>query len=278
MSRIQSASSINTYMQCPRKYYYSYKLELPKTESIHTLTGKAVHDTLEKFFKIPTSEITEENYHFILKHHLLNLFNEAWMKSLIELIKLENDKDTIRRFYQDSLYMLEKFITDYLSSLEKELVKESFEKAIKKLKPQTEIYMQSEKYNVRGYIDAIIEIDGEVYIIDYKTSSKDEMTGDYQLQLAIYAMMYQEKEGKLPNKLVLHFLRHGTKKFLEITSELIEKAKKECELIKINTVSNDIKDYEKNPGYYCKWRTGQCSFYELCYKGKKLDDYSKNNS
>jgi len=273
MSRIQSASSINTYKQCPRKYYYSYKLELPKTESIQTLTGKAVHDTLEKFFKIPTAGITKENYQFILKHHLLNLFNEVWMKFLPELIKLENDKNTIRKFYQDSLYMLENFITDYLKAISVELTKIDFEKAIEKLKPQTEIYMQSEKYNVRGYIDAIIEIDGEVYIIDYKTSSKDEMTGDYQLQLAIYAMMYQEKEGKLPNKLALHFLRHGTKKFLEVTPELIEKAKKECELIKVNTSSDDIKDYEKNPGYYCKWRTGQCSFYDVCYGVKTLKDY-----
>ena len=52
MGRLESPNSINTYNQCKRKYYYSYKLKLPRTDTIATIRGKAVHDALENFFKI----------------------------------------------------------------------------------------------------------------------------------------------------------------------------------------------------------------------------------
>lgn len=272
-TRLQSASSINTYNQCPRKYYYSYKTEIPKTETIYTLTGKAVHGSLEKFFELPTTVLTQENYRQILQHHLLNLFNESWTKSLTELLKLENDKELIRKFYQESMYMLNNFINDYFELLETFIQKYGFEEALQKAKPQTEVFLQSEKYNVRGYVDAILEIDNEVYIIDYKTNQRDKMSEDYSLQLGIYAIMYEEKFGKLPNKALLHFLRQGTKKYLEIKPEIIEKAKRECTIIKEKTESDNIKEYDKNPGFYCKWKTGKCSYYDLCFLGKKIEDF-----
>ncbi len=274
MTRVESPSSINTYNMCKRKYFYSYKLNLPKTESISTLTGKAVHDALENFFKIDISQINKSNYDLILKQNLMNLFNNAWTKALPELLKLENDKETIRYYYQESMYMLQNFIEDFLSTLSSIINGSTFQEAFNKLKPKTEIYLYSEKHNVQGYVDAILEINDEIYIIDYKTSSRDDITEDYKLQLAIYAMMFQEKYDKLPTKIGLHFLRHGTKKYVEINEKLLEEAKKECQLIQLNTKSNDIKDYEKNPGPYCKWKDGQCSFYEQCYGVKKLEDYS----
>ena len=277
MGRLESPSSINTYNSCKRKYFYSYKLKLPRKDSISTLTGKAVHDALENFFKIDTTNITKTNYETVLKQHLMHLFNSAWTKATPNLLKLENDKETIRSYYQESFHMLENFINDFLSALSSVINGYTFHESFEKLKPQTEVYLYSEKYNVQGYLDAVLNINNEIYIIDYKTSSRDNMTEDYMLQLGIYALMFNEKFGKLPHKLGLHFLRHGTKKYLEVTPELLEKAKKECELIQLNTQSNDIKDYDKNPGPYCKWKDGQCSFYDQCYGVKKLEAYSEDN-
>ena len=277
MTRLESPSSINTYNMCKRKYFYSYKLNLPRKDSISTLTGKTVHDALEGFFNINITGIDKSNYQVILRQQLMNLFNNSWTKALPLLLKLENDKDTIRKFYQDSIYMLQNFIDDYLSTLSTVINGGTFEEAFTKLKPQTEIYLFSEKHKVHGYLDVILEINNEIYIIDYKTSSRDDFTEDYKLQLAIYSLMFNEKFGKMPSKLGLHFLRHGTKKFIDANEELIEKAKKECELIQLNTVSDDINNYDKNPGPWCKWRTGECSFYSQCYGVKKLQDYDEQN-
>jgi len=45
-----SPSSINTYIRCPREFYYSYVLRLPQPSSIHLIKGIIVHTVFEKFF------------------------------------------------------------------------------------------------------------------------------------------------------------------------------------------------------------------------------------
>ncbi|HLC86234.1 MAG TPA: PD-(D/E)XK nuclease family protein [Candidatus Nanoarchaeia archaeon] len=273
MARIESASSITTYNTCPRKYYYSYKLELPKKDSISTLTGKAVHEALEKFFQIDVNSITKENYKRELKQRLLVLFNESWINFLDDLNKLEVEKEVIRDYYQESMSMLNNFVEDFINSISNELSASSFLDAFNKLKPMTEVYLFSEKHNVRGYLDAVMNVNDDIFIIDYKTSSRDKITDDYRLQLTIYALMYNEKFNKLPKKVGLHFLRHGTKKFIDISKELLKEAVRQCELIQVKTASENINDYPKNPGYYCKWKDGECSFYNVCFGAKKLDNF-----
>ncbi len=275
MSRLESPSSINTYNQCRRKYFYSYKLNLPRKESISTITGKSLHEALENFFKIDPSKISKSDYELPLKHSLMNIFNNAWVKALPSLMKLEDDKEIIKNYYNESIFMLQNFITDYLNSLNQEINGKSFQEAFNKLKPETEIYLNSKNYMVQGFVDAVIKIKDDIYILDYKTGARDEFTDDYKLQLAIYALLFKEKFGITPNKVGLHFLRHGTKKYIDVDEKLLGKAKKECELIHVNTASEDIKDYDKNPGYWCKWRNGQCSFYDLCFGVKTLDQYDE---
>ncbi|HLC58717.1 MAG TPA: PD-(D/E)XK nuclease family protein [Candidatus Nanoarchaeia archaeon] len=273
MSRLESPSSINTFKQCKRKYFYSYKLNLPRKDTISTLTGKAVHSALEGFFKIDPKNIDKTNYEFTLRQELMHLFNTSWTKALPDLLKLETDKETARQHYQECFSMLNNFINDFLSMLSTKINGLTFQETFEKLKPKTEVYFYSEAHKVHGYIDAIQNYNDEFYILDYKTSSRDEVTEEYELQLAIYGLMFQEKYNVLPHKLGLHFLRHGTKKFVNVTPELIEKAKRECEFIQLNTESNDIKDYDKNPGPLCKWRTGQCSFYDVCFGQKNLNTF-----
>ena len=208
----------------------------------------------------------------------MSSFNSAWTKALPELIKLENNKETIRNYYQESLFMLQNFIEDFLKTLNTIINGYTFQEAFNKLKPKTEVYLYSEKHNVHGYVDAILNFNEEVHIIDYKTGSRDIITEDYELQLAIYSLLFNENFEKLPNKVGLHFLRQNTKKFIDLKPELLEKAKKECKLIQLNTTSNDVKDYDKNPGPWCKWKDGECSFYGLCFGIKKLEDYDENQT
>ena len=55
-ARVQSPSSIITYRQCPRKYYYHYIENLPTKPSIHTIRGKIVHSVLQAEAAIPHPE------------------------------------------------------------------------------------------------------------------------------------------------------------------------------------------------------------------------------
>lgn len=275
MSRIESPNSINTYELCPRKYYYTYKLKLPRKKSIAMITGKAVHDCLERFYSISLEGINEENYIFEFKQVLFNLFNESWAKAVPSLLKLEDDKDTIRDYYEQSLDMLNNFLVHVVDKVNGS-IKEGLDvvRAFLKLRPKTEIYFVSEKYRVQGYVDAIHEDGDEITIIDYKTSKRDYISDEYKRQLAIYALLHYEMFGSYPKKVGLFFLRHGTEKIINVDEGLIEMAKEVCCEIHTKTVSDDIKNYPRSFSILCKWNSGRCDFYDICFEQKSLDDFS----
>ena len=60
--RVESPSSINTFKQCPRKYYYQYVAKLPTVSNIHQVRGNIAHSTLENFYDIDVSGFEQENY------------------------------------------------------------------------------------------------------------------------------------------------------------------------------------------------------------------------
>lgn len=46
-----SPSKINTYMKCPREFYYKYIAKIPEKKTIHLFRGSLVHAILEDLFK-----------------------------------------------------------------------------------------------------------------------------------------------------------------------------------------------------------------------------------
>lgn len=271
MARTESSSSINTFRQCPRKYYYTYKLKLPTKDSIATITGKAVHDALEKFFKIDLNEINQDKFEIEVEHYLLKLFHDNWVEAVPKLLALKIDKDQIVQYYSDSQYMLSNFLTKFCGEIRVHLSNMNFSQAFEMVRPLTEVYILSKEYNVQGYIDALYTQDDKLIIIDYKTSKKDVVSDQYKLQLAIYVLLAKEKFGRMPDKVGLYFLRQGTEKFVDVDEELLKWAQREAELIHVNTESDKIIDYPKCPGPLCNW----CDFYNECFGQQRLDGYSK---
>lgn len=271
MARTESSSSINTFRQCPRKYYYAYKLKLPTKDSIATITGKAVHDCLEKFFQINLAEINQQKFEVEFEHILLRDFHSNWVEAVPKLLKLKINKDQIVNYYEDSQYMLNNFLKKFCAQMRVQLAKNDFMHAFEKIRPLTEVYILSEKYNVQGYLDALYMQDDKIVILDYKTSKKDEVSDQYKLQLAIYVLLANEKFGKLPDVVGLYFLRQGTERFVEVNEELLKWAQREAELIHVNTASDKIIDYPKGPSPLCNW----CDFYDECYGQVKLNSFEK---
>jgi len=63
---------------------------------------------------------------------------------------------------------------------------------------ETEVHLFSDKIKVAGTCDLVCEIDGEVWIIDFKFSNNLQTT--YELQTAIYAECYAECFGKVADR------------------------------------------------------------------------------
>ncbi|MBU1112053.1 MAG: hypothetical protein KJ896_04705, partial [Nanoarchaeota archaeon] len=101
------------------------------------------------------------------------------------------------------------------------------------------------------------------------------MKSSILLQLAIYGLLYEEKHGKLPDKVGIFFLR-DQKKMLPVVPDMIQRAKAEIEMIHAHTsMTEEINDYPKKITPLCKWSTGQCDFYEVCQPHGKINVRSR---
>ncbi|MCB9359356.1 PD-(D/E)XK nuclease family protein [Candidatus Woesearchaeota archaeon] len=266
--RIQSPSSINTYKQCPRKYYYVYIKKLQTLPSIHLIRGSIAHSALEDFFKVDVDKLPETEISLLLKGLLKDFLLQKWNSAKDELEELDMTEAQRLFYYEETEQMLMFWIEGLMKKLSKD--KDGFKIAFKKWIPRTEEEYISEQHQIKGFIDAIHEVEDEIIVMDYKTSKRDHITPEYKLQLAIYALLYQEKHGKLPTKAGINFLRHG-ERMIDVDEELLKLARFEIEQIHAATESDLKDDYPRKPSPLCKWHSGQCDFYDLCYdKSGKL--------
>ncbi len=281
-SRVQSPSSILTYKQCPRKYYYQYIAKLPTRENVHLVRGKIVHEVLERFFEIPLDEISDENYVEHLTYYVKNLFNGLWSKERPSIIKLGLTEDQIVFYYEETIMMLANWLNQFLVRLRGTIDGKDVRHGFEALRPVAlEKGLSSDVHMVRGFIDYIEEYidsttpDGEkkVKVMDYKTSKSSELTDNYRLQLAIYALLYEETYGKKPNKVGLWFLKNGKEVCVNVDEELLQLAKFEVEQIHFNTQTKKIDDYHMKSGPLCKWSTGQCDFYDQCFPNGRRNEW-----
>jgi len=269
-ARLQSPSSINTYKQCPRKYFYQYIRKFPTYPNIHTLRGNIVHSTLEKFFELNLEDLNDENYKKEMAYFLKNLFSAFWAQKTNSLQKLGLGPEDLMRYYEESTMMLANYLNHFFERLEaeKELSKTDIKGAFEKLKPtEIELQVKDADLSVRGFIDYIEERDGVITIMDYKTSKRFNMTKEYMLQLGIYALLYEKVHNVKPDKVGIWFLKDQPK-IIDVDDDLIKNALFEIEQIHASTETQVIGDYPVNITPLCKYSTGQCDFYDVCIKDR----------
>ena len=272
--RIQSPSSINTFKQCSRKYYYQYILKIKTdSESIHLVRGNIAHEALEDFFKkVDIGTMDMDHFEFELKIILQNLLKQKWDAAKTKLEKIDLTPEQLEFYFRETIYMINNWFFNFMKILKPRIEQEGLINAFNHIKPQTEIYFLSEEHQVRGFIDAIHEIDGKISLIDYKTAKREKMTPEYRLQLAIYALLYEEKYGKKPDSVGVDFLRHK-QHYLDVDQDLVDFAKLECKFIQEQTISEDISDYSKKTSPLCNY----CDFKDVCFGQKTMDEFTKEN-
>jgi putative RecB family exonuclease len=258
--RVQSPSSIKTYKQCPRKYYYAYILELEQPPNIHTVRGNIAHTVLEEFFDIDTTKITLDDYGPKLKLQIQQRLLAEWQKNQKEFDKLRIKQEEHIHYFEETLMMLFNWLEIFCKKLEQK--EGTFQERFIQLTPEREQFYTSPTHNVRGYIDVIEKHETGVRLMDYKTSSSQELD-EHLLQLGIYSLLYNEKHGTMPTHVGIYFLK-GKETTIKVDTKLLEMAKKEIEQVHKNTATREINDYPKKTSPLCKWSTGQCAFYDIC--------------
>ena len=267
-TRVQSPSSINTYKQCPRKYYYIYIKKLPTKPSIHLVRGTIVHETLEYFFERTVPHTTGDLL-MDLQLHILTILKERWTEHSAEVETLPLTASDITSYREETTIMILNWLNHFFAKLQKEMrAGWQFPEAFARLTPRREEEYRHEELQVRGFIDAIHEIDGEVHIRDYKTSKHPVITEEYQLQLALYALMYERKHGIKPTSLGIFFLKHG-ETLMELNDELLRRTTLDVRWVHERTQTDDLTEYPKRASPLCNY----CDFYEQCWKQKEISDF-----
>ena len=236
--KYHSPSSINTYLRCPRKYYLKYIERLQQKPSIYLVRGKAVHEAIARFSSLAINDLDDFES---MKVALLGFLDAAWQKQREDIEKLSLPDEDLNQFYRESVVMLLGWLHRFRR-----------ESANGFRRPDTEVKLFSNRYRVMGIIDAIKKGNGQVTLVDYKTSKKDEITPDIKVQMGVYALLHQENFGVRPDVVAIDFLKSKTERRFRVTECLIEQAKDICRLIHQKTASMDKKDYPCTCGGYCQ--------------------------
>jgi putative RecB family exonuclease len=253
-----SPSSINTFYNCPRSYFYNYIAKVRVKPNLHLIKGSIVHEALENFFKFFVEEFTL---------NMNKCYEDAMKRHEKEIANLELNDDELKIFKADIEFMLNEYLVTFSRKVDA-LIKS--EKAENKshawflLRPKfREKYVKDEELHCCGYIDRISEdYNGVVTIGDYKTSSKFGigLPEDYKRQLALYSLLYQNQEKITPHFAGVIFLRYGEEYLVEVTPSLLRYAQDTISFAYESTRSTAIKDYPLKEGSLCRW----CQYRDIC--------------
>jgi CRISPR/Cas system-associated exonuclease Cas4 (RecB family) len=223
--RALSASAINTWLDCPLKFYFSVVRSIQEEEEVmETIESNMFGSILHK--------VMETLYH--------RFQGEIVMADLLDL--LQKDKNTLTKIITE-VYTNEFFKSDKILPLtgQNYLIGEMIRKYVLKIiardREKTPFrYIQSEKriytnfrlsngeeIALKGFIDRIDEVDGVTRIVDYKSGpglsvyNSMESLFDIEemnrpkaiMQVFLYAWMYQqeEKQRDIPIQPTIYFLR-----------------------------------------------------------------------
>lgn len=218
-----SASSINTYLDCPLKFYFS---------SVEELREEEVNENIE-------SSLFGSILHRVLEI-VYNSFYGAYVTA--DLLKLAAKESTLTRAIQCAfaeLFFHEKDVRPLSGQtfLTGEMIRKYVLKVLERDRKQTPFrYIQSEKklrypfrlsngkdVQLKGFIDRLDEINKVVRVVDYKTGMKkslelksfdslfdktDEKRPQAIMQVFMYAWMYRQAGLELmPVQPVIYYMR-----------------------------------------------------------------------
>jgi len=188
-----SKTRIETYEQCPKKYYYLYEQGMDQ-ETVQLVFGSLIHDVLERWFKEDHATFKGDTD----KDKILWLYRQVWPNyNLADMEYYLVGKEMLMRFVDQFDY--NKY-APYIVAVEKE-----FELAVED--------SDGNKVPIKGVIDFLLHYgDGHYHVFDWKTSvvPKSQWEVDNDIQLGIYniAVLHEYPDAKQVD-LTLWYLRDG---------------------------------------------------------------------
>jgi DNA helicase-2/ATP-dependent DNA helicase PcrA len=234
-----SFGQIDDYETCPLKYRYVHVWRVPLLTHHRVVYGSAMHKAVQQHFKarLAGRAFSEDD--------LALAFRAAWVSE--GFLSREHEEErlrvgalALRRFHR--------------------------EEALDPLRPtqvEEEFAFYVDRNRVQGRYDLVIEKDGHVSILDFKTGAVDDPKKAQQkandsLQLDLYALAHLRTAGRLPDWVELRFLESGLAAGKQPTHE--EAAATEE---RVRKAAGPIRrrEFPATPSYLA---CGQCAFRDIC--------------
>lgn len=230
-----SASSIKTYEQCPKKYFFNYIERAPRKQWAHFDLGNLCHKALE-FFHIDYCENGTK------KRSLKKMMGSAFARARKEYPNLS----------EYNLAEAKNMLQDYLNAIKTNGMPNVL---------GTEVNFDFEiapNVIIRGFLDRVDLEDNIYHIIDYKTTKNAQYLDEFQL--LIYGIWLLKKYPDIKNfKGSYVLLKHGSSlKSYSFTADDVKETKMKV-LSYANTILNED-TWSTIPHRLCNW----CDFKDIC--------------
>jgi RecB family exonuclease len=281
--RIHSHSSLGSFENCPRQYWYQYigKPPVERVDTIEAFLGTCVHETLETLYRLRLRG------RVLSQEEALDAFESAWAKGWSDTIRVVSEElkaGDYKRAGREALasYYRRHAPFDQATTLRLE-AKVTFD-----LDPRfrgddggrldargggddggrldARVRGDDSRYRMQGYVDRIARRgDGTYEIHDYKTSSHlpTQAEADEDRQLALYQIglegMWKDVEAV---DLIWHYVRFDTDLASHRTPEQLQSVREACITVMddIESRGREEEHFQTNPSALCPW----CDFRAIC--------------
>ncbi len=208
-----SYSQINVYQDCPKKYEYSYVLQLPSKPSSAFSFGITVHSSLKDFYNLV--RVSKEGLGISplpTEKDLIAFFEKHWISigyesKAHEKKRKENGKEMMSKFFKNL----------YNEDQVPYRLEESFTVSLK----DGTFVGKIDRMDLIQVIDGIAQVE----ILDYKTG-KEKSSADLKkdLQLPLYSIFAEQSLGVKVVSAKYVFVEHGSQVEVDISQKRRQEA------------------------------------------------------
>lgn len=249
-----SASSMDTFEQCPRKWMHIYVEDAKSVANFHTIVGSFTHAVLEELYLWDPEERTVDLAKEIARYEW-DKMNCSWASS-----RLGRDLNSLRLDEHDARLMRQKAWSSIKGIWEMEIPSD-----VDVVDVEREFYISHDGAWIRGFIDRVERVDGGLRISDYKSGKPPAQRYKNQklFQVYLYAKAAEEVYNEPVVSAALLFLG---KEIVEgaVTQAVLNRTdKKLSKTIGEMKVALASKEFKPKTGPLCAW----CDFLPWCQDG-----------
>ena len=189
-----SASAINTYLDCPLRFYFSFieglKEEEEMSESVEDrMFGNIFHRITEELYK-PDSMVTADLLQLCAKEQSLT---KAIHSAFSELFFHSKEVRSLSGQHYLTGEMLRKYVLK-LIEIERKMTPFRYIRSEQKIQYPIRLTDGTE-IQLKGFIDRLDEVNGTIRVVDYKTGIKKGL--DFKSMESLFDSLYEKRQSAI---------------------------------------------------------------------------------